>query len=485
MFWDSGNAVCEVCECSRMINNDCKVSEPCCSTFHHDSCMEKENVQQNFNNSPMKNESDLSLYSSSSPDRPTCRRFSFNRCSNQGFPLKDHDHNSQDSGYDAGCTSDESKFFEFARSLGVTPRQCSPIKPCSLSFGSMDSMDDEFFEFADLEKPMDENAQLPTDFNSLINCPFPTTVSSRERSPDMNVSHTVQLRRAISLDVSENTPNSSRVRSCLFKKDDMDYRSFKRPEPPITSKSPIQNKRSKVDENTCSVPEIESSLLARQRPLFRRSISATEESIKYALQRSSNEPDLIGDFSTAFCLPLISGRHQDLKSITPNTLAALMKGEYRNVVNSFKVIDCRYPYEYNGGHIEDATNLYTKEQIIAHLLDTPIATSDKSLRNILVFHCEFSSERGPNLYRFLRKCDRLRNTDVYPALHYPEIYLLEGGYKNFFEQYSGLCVPNTYLPMLDSNHSDDLRHFRAKSKTWNADKFRLSKALSFKRLGFP
>ena len=48
-------------------------------------------------------------------------------------------------------------------------------------------------------------------------------------------------------------------------------------------------------------------------------------------------------------------------------------------------------------------------------------------RTILVFHCEFSSERGPRQLRYLRACDRTRNP--YPKLHYPEIYLLYGGYK--------------------------------------------------------
>lgn len=35
--------------------------------------------------------------------------------------------------------------------------------------------------------------------------------------------------------------------------------------------------------------------------------------------------------------------------------------------------------------------------------------------------------------RFLRKFDRDSNKDCYPQLHYPELYLLEGGYKNFYE----------------------------------------------------
>lgn len=476
-MWDPDNAACEDYECSSMTKNSYNISEVC-STYHH-SCLGKENNPQNL--SPMKHESDLSLYSNSSPSKPTCG--SPNSCSHQRRPLEDHDQNSQDSGYGAGCPNEGNKFYQFARSLGVTPRQDnSAPKSCSLSFGWMDAMDDEFLEFSDLEQPIDENAQLPTDFNSLINEPFTNNVNSRDISPQFDFSHRPAIRRAISYEVSGQTPNSSRVRSCLFKKDDGDFRSFKRPERPEEPKSPIQNKRSRV-ERMYVVPVLD-QLVVPQRPIFGRSISASEESIKFAVHRSFTEPDLIGDFTRSFCLPLISGRHQDLKSITPTTLAMLMRGEYQNEVTTYKVIDCRYPYEYNGGHIEGATNLYTRDQILEHLLDIKISLEthpEKPTRNILVFHCEFSSERGPSLYRFLRKWDRFRNTDSYPALHYPEVYLLDGGYKNFYEQYSDLCVPESYLPMLDPDHSKDLKYFRAKSKTWNEDRYKGS----LKRLGLP
>ncbi|KAF5277946.1 hypothetical protein FQA39_LY18424 [Lamprigera yunnana] len=484
-MWSHDNAACEVCECSSLIKSGCKVSEQCCSTFHCDS--EKENSRQSLSHSLMKNESDLSLYSNSSLDRLSCG--SPNHCLYQRRPLEDHDQNSQDSGYGAGYIGEGKKFYQFAKSLGVTPRQdCSPVKTCSLSFESMDSMDDDFLEFTDLQASIDQNVQLPTDFSTLTDGPFNTGVNSKEISPQLHSLHRPAFRRAISFEVSSpQTPIPNRVRSCLFKKDDGDFRSFKRPEPPNETRSHIQSKRSKVEARTYSVSEFEQSLVVLDRPSFRRSVSASEESIKYALHRSSTEPDLIGDFSKSFCLPLTSGRHQDLISITPSTLAVLMRGGYQNMVSSYKVIDCRYPYEFNGGHIEGATNLYTKEQVLERLLDAQShldANLETCNRNILVFHCEFSSERGPNLYRFLRKSDRLRNSDVYPALYYPEVYLLEGGYKSFFEQYSELCVPDSYLPMLDPNYSNDLKHFRAKSRTWNGDRLRFGHRGSFKRLGF-
>ena len=33
-----------------------------------------------------------------------------------------------------------------------------------------------------------------------------------------------------------------------------------------------------------------------------------------------------------------------------------------------------------------------------------------------------------------------------------------------------LCEPQTYKPMLHENHIQDLRHFRAKSKSWAGER---------------
>jgi M-phase inducer phosphatase len=63
----------------------------------------------------------------------------------------------------------------------------------------------------------------------------------------------------------------------------------------------------------------------------------------------------------------------------------------------------RYPYEYEGGHIKGAINLYTQEQIKKELIDNrrpaqaAVSSDPADKRDILVFHCEFSSERGPKL----------------------------------------------------------------------------------------
>lgn len=212
---------------------------------------------------------------------------------------------------------------------------------------------------------------------------------------------------------------------------------------------------------------LESPVNKVTKPTLHRCHSESEAMIKSALNRQQEEPDLIGDCSRTYCLPTMKGKHQDLKSISGETLSRVINGEFSHEVEKCIIVDCRYPYEYEGGHIKGALNLYTHDGVLQKFLMTPI-TSSSDKRVIIVFHCEFSSERGPKLSRFLRSKDRAANKDNYPFLHYPEIYLLDGGYKAFYETEKNHCFPMSYKPMLHKDHCEDLRHFRIKSKSWAA-----------------
>uniref|UniRef100_A0A3B3VLU7 M-phase inducer phosphatase n=1 Tax=Poecilia latipinna TaxID=48699 RepID=A0A3B3VLU7_9TELE len=150
-----------------------------------------------------------------------------------------------------------------------------------------------------------------------------------------------------------------------------------------------------------------------------------------------------------------------------NPITFSLTGQFDHLVDQVIVIDCRYPYEFEGGHIKGALNLHQEDQVEDFLLKTPIVPSCPEKRVVIVFHCEFSSERGPRMCRFVRERDRAVN--VYPNLHYPELYILKGGYKDFFPFFQ-VCEPQSYRPMHHEDFKDDLRKCRLKSRTWAGER---------------
>ena len=75
----------------------------------------------------------------------------------------------------------------------------------------------------------------------------------------------------------------------------------------------------------------------------------------------------------------------------------VLRKNYASEIENLHIIDCRYPYEYEGGHIESAKNLYSRSQIHDEYFRQTIELKDPTKRNIFIFHCEFSSERAPAL----------------------------------------------------------------------------------------
>jgi M-phase inducer phosphatase len=258
-------------------------------------------------------------------------------------------------------------------------------------------------ELMDMESLDDEN--VPNDLSSLI-C---KDIKATSKTPE----HKTPVRKCLNMDGSGvkslfNSPKTSSTitslittpeRQCLqnlsenitpFGHRNISTGAFKRPEPPTMS--PIQSKRYKSENEPPVVIQPFPT-----RPILRKSMSMNDASIMTALTRSTSESNLIGDFTQPHALPLIEGRHTDLKSISAETMRKLLQGEFEERVASYKIIDCRYPYEFEGGHINGAINLYMHDQILEEFNKKTEATGADGKRNILVFHCEFSSERGPKL----------------------------------------------------------------------------------------
>lgn len=178
---------------------------------------------------------------------------------------------------------------------------------------------------------------------------------------------------------------------------------------------------------------------------------------------------LIGDRSKPCALPLEEGRHADLRNISALTVAELIQGRFNDVVTNFLIVDCRYPYEYEGGHITGAVNLYTPA-MIEKFFYSDIEDIPTWGRNIIIFHCEFSQQRGPTLLRHLRQFDRERNLHRFPGLDYPEIYILHGGYDRFFHNFSALCSPQGYIQMNDPRFEEELDKYFVKRKYFTKDR---------------
>ncbi|XP_071089149.1 M-phase inducer phosphatase-like [Haliotis cracherodii] len=237
---------------------------------------------------------------------------------------------------------------------------------------------------------------------------------------------------------------------------------------------PSKGKRSRKEDGEGSASKRHRAgrqmFLSPQPEKENRHFNPLTERVKKAVDRLEVRGDLIGDGSQDHVLPTVQdGKHQDLKCITPSTMCGLLNGDYRDVISSFRVIDCRYPYEYEGGHIKGAENMYIECDVEKLVREH---RHNSTGRHILVFHCEFSSNRAPKMIRHLRGLDRKLNADCYPFLFYPEVYLLSGGYKAFFNTSITHCEPDSYKPMHHEAHAADLRHFRVKSKSWSAGESR-------------
>lgn len=264
---------------------------------------------------------------------------------------------------------------------------------------------------------------------------------------------------------------------------DFNIPRFKRPNPPRDGSSqPSLSKRFKSSPNSllterCNSLEESAAESGQARPKFHRSHSENELSIMKSCQLKEEVENILPDSSRLYALPSThDSKHPSLRSIARDTLAKLIKGEYDHVINSYRIIDARYKFEFEGGHIRGAENWQhgEDEEFLSAFLPShplpapppPFQPNDTTKRNILIFHCEFSSQRGPDFYRKLRERDRQLNQHVYPALYHPEVYLLHLGYKEFFQYYPDLCT-GRYTAMVDPNHEHDLRKMRAKSKSWS------------------
>ncbi|NXR81925.1 MPIP1 phosphatase, partial [Pycnonotus jocosus] len=315
------------------------------------------------------------------------------------------------------------------------------------SLPSSESEDDDgFLELLD-DQDLKNDEEMPSDVSSLWTAPLVMRrVDNRAKrcrlfgSSSMSSIAGRTTQKRVERSQEENSPGKSKKRKSL---------------PETSEDSTVGGSASHVYGSLICV--LQSLKLVRTQPS-----TAEIESIL-----DSDQRDLIGDFSKSYLFATVDGKHQDLKYIDSEMMVSVLTGKFESFIKQCVIIDCRYPYEYEGGHIKGAINLHMEEEVENFLLKKPIQPSEDK-RVIVVFHCEFSSERGPRMCRFVREQDRLSNE--YPNLHYPELYVLKGGYKDFFSRCQSFCEPQSYRPMHHKDFKEDLKRFRTKSRTWAGEK---------------
>ncbi|KAF4689337.1 cell division cycle 25 [Perkinsus olseni] len=147
-----------------------------------------------------------------------------------------------------------------------------------------------------------------------------------------------------------------------------------------------------------------------------------------------------------------------LRYVSTDTVAELVRSNQVRNEDAIYLIDCRYPYEYNGGHIMSAINFPPYElDSLKEFVFNDLASRDRR-RAIIILHCEFSQLRAPVATDALKK-----HSARYGCSRPLELYVMKGGYCDFFRKFKELCEPQSYTEMQgtmenndSSNNADDL-----------------------------
>ncbi|KJE92939.1 hypothetical protein CAOG_03819 [Capsaspora owczarzaki ATCC 30864] len=207
----------------------------------------------------------------------------------------------------------------------------------------------------------------------------------------------------------------------------------------------------------------------------------------------ANVPDNLIDFQALDPLAdrvLLSTSYGSGCQATPENSDSYMisPGQAAQIINDFNrgfseynhliVVDCRFAFEYKGGHIDGAINCdVSVSTAVDSLLNQlfPVDSRPYAYKDVcLLFHCEFSQKRAPQVFTKMR--DRDRALHEWPSLRFPSAFVVTGGYKAIYTEFqqTGLCNPDSYRPML---HDDYGRHLAVCEPRWK----QLSHNQEFKR----
>lgn len=89
-------------------------------------------------------------------------------------------------------------------------------------------------------------------------------------------------------------------------------------------------------------------------------------------------------------LPHFFNNEEAIPRISKQTMIEILDGKYKASYEQSLIIDCRFEYEYSGGHIDGAVNFNDKDELASQLFHGPLHP-----KTMLIFHCEYSAHRAP------------------------------------------------------------------------------------------
>eukprot|EP00040_Diaphanoeca_grandis_P007983 m.43261 g.43261 ORF g.43261 m.43261 type:complete len:562 (-) comp19333_c1_seq1:250-1935(-) len=180
-------------------------------------------------------------------------------------------------------------------------------------------------------------------------------------------------------------------------------------------------------------------------------------------------PNIRGDRRARCVLPTTNTFHRFdrcIRMVSPNTVNNLLEGNYRGVIDEFLIVDSRFPFEHDGGHIQGAVNYWNIERAVHRIFVDHVVKPNNKSRTVIIFHCEFSSVRAPTMLKAIRTLDDELTQGQNGSL-FPELYIMEGGYSTFFKQHMSKCTPQTYTKMKDKRFvQENCQHESIMRKSW-------------------
>uniref|UniRef100_A0A0K0E0U2 protein-tyrosine-phosphatase n=1 Tax=Strongyloides stercoralis TaxID=6248 RepID=A0A0K0E0U2_STRER len=359
-------------------------------------------------------------------------------------------------------------------------------------FAFEDSRDSLYFQYTTTETTsITENISIETDSTD------PIDIDIYQNNSTTNITRTSIK------GLTDVTKNYNNLQNCMHLNNKTDLKAFgchvnnrKRAFETSFINDDTIPRRKRIDisfENNTSYHESPKARISKTKstsfiPTRKAAFSAFTSSLSIGCLSEAHSSENIYNEDFVYSLPLVERPQKPSSaygSISGETLVNLMTKLGNNFQEKYILIDCRYPYEYEGGHVSGAMNFYTPENIGSMFFPEDECMAKCIKNKVPIFYCEFSQKRGPGMADALRAADRIRNR--YPTVSYREIYVLDRGYKKFFteDKFLDYCNPVSYIPMLHPDYNSELEKYKHihKSKTGKDRRERSIKLRTFRSSG--